>query len=226
MLQRDLNRIDVFQGLTKPELAQFGQALRPLKLPSGKFLLTTGEVGSHIYFIHSGTIRIQREQRDGSRFILNLVGAGDMLGEVCATDGKGHSACALTTEHCSLWQMRLNTFCQAKKQFPVLAENLELLLARRLRGATDHNEVLAPYEVERRVVRMLLMFAARYEKEACQSRIAIPLRLTQGDVAEFCNISRQHVNPFFKTLEKEGAIAFGARFRITVLSRPKLLKYW
>ena len=220
-----LCQIDVFKNLATTELQRIEAITRRVELPANTPLLFAGEVGEAVYFILSGTVNIYRPQISGGRFLLNVVGAGEMLGEVCASDNLGHSASAITTEPSTLLRLRRQDFCAFESEMPALVLNVKRLLAARLRFATAHNEALAPYDARRRVSRILLAFSDRYRNGDSKISVTIPVRLTQYDISELSGVTRQHVCKNVTLLRKAHCIETDSAHRLTVIDRAGLLRH-
>ena len=219
-----LSRIAVFQGLTPQELHRVERELFPMTAKHKTYLLRAGEISDWVYFIIEGTVCILRPQKTGTSIILNMVGAGETLGEVCAIDNRGHSASALATEDTVLYKMRRSEFATLQESLSSLSKNVKYLLARRLRFATTHNESLAERKVHLRVSRLLMALANRYSTEEGQKTVFIPLRLTQKEIAQWARVSRQRAENHLKQLCECGAleITTGRQYRLIVLDSHQL----
>src|SRR3712207_6034551 len=87
-----LEQMVLFQGLSVDELAEIKSHLRPKAFPANASILSMAQKSGVVYFLQRGTIKILSEDRYGTRAILAIVGRGDVLGEISAVDGLGHSA--------------------------------------------------------------------------------------------------------------------------------------
>ena len=222
---KTLSQISLFNNLSLGELQRVDMALSSLELPAHAPLLFLNEVGPSVYFVLSGTVCIYRPQLSERRFILNIIGAGETIGEMCALDHQGHSAHALTTESCTLLRMQRADFQAFVQDIPMLSLNLHRLLVARLRFASAHNEALAPYDVQRRIARLLLALADRYRTGESTEPIEIPLRLTQLELAEMTGVCRQRVSLTIKALHQAGCLELQTNYRICITNRSKLLQH-
>jgi CRP-like cAMP-binding protein len=220
-----LKHIALFHGLPSHELQIIKPLLRIKSVAASSPLLTMGEVGDSVYFIVEGTICIYRMHGGEKRLILNMVGAGEMLGEVCALDNKGHSANALATEKTLLLQMRRGDFVKIEENQPHLSKNVKHLLTHRLRFATTLCEAMASREVRYRITRLLLALAERYNTDAGQNRVLIPLRLTQIELADWACISRQHTVKYLRQLREENIVQIMPKRRILIMDHHRLKEY-
>jgi CRP/FNR family transcriptional regulator, cyclic AMP receptor protein len=106
-----------------------------------------------------------------------------------------------------------------------LALNLVKILSARVRLANELVQALAALNVYGRVARQLLAFADRYGEALAEGRIGIPIRLTQGDIADLVGASRKRVNQVMVSFKNQGLIAVDNNGRITIRQREGLARY-
>lgn len=220
-----LQGVTLLQGLMPQELARIELLLRSVDVQANNPLLTVGETSEFVYLILSGTVCVYLPHCDGTRRILNVVGAGEALGEICAVDGGGHSASVCATERTTLMRMRRGDFCVLEEDIPRLSRNVKYLLTRRLRFATTYNGVLAVREVDLRVARLLDALAERFAADPGQVAVLIPLRLPQATLFDWAHVSRRHGGESIKQLREEGIVQLLPRRRLAVLDRPGLRRH-
>jgi len=80
---------------------------------------------------------------------------------------------------------------------------------------------LATLDVSGRVAYQLGVFADQYGKEVAEG-VVIPLRITQGDLADLVGASRERVNKTMVELRKRKIIEVSSRHRITIRDRQAL----
>jgi CRP/FNR family cyclic AMP-dependent transcriptional regulator len=214
----ELAKVDAFGNLKPDELKQLAAVAQLNTAPRGTHLLWQGETSARLLVLLSGTAKIVREGCDGTHAVLNIVGAGEVLGEINAIDHLGHSAHVITSEHCcyaSLYQPDVERFMG---DMPSLTSGLVQLMAKRLRNASLLQETLHYGEVIERLICIFIALANRYAGVNEKTRIYLPLRLTQGDIAELIGASRYRVNQCMNRLKEEGQISFLPQHRILVLN--------
>lgn len=211
-----LGQTAVFQGLSAAELSLVARTTQILVVKANYLLLEAEEKGLWVYFIVKGTVRIFCSQQNGPDIILNIVGPGEVLGEIGALDQGGHSASALTAEDTLLLKMRRDEFCDLVEKLPTLAKNVRHLLLQRIRFSTTHNKSLAVRSVHLRVARLLLALADRYATHPDQNNVPIPLRLTQKDVIEWTHVSRRHASKHLAQFRACGVLQLTKGCRMTI----------
>ncbi len=219
-----LGEIELLRGLNAGQLAWVAQRAHRKFFPAGTNILTAETPGEVVYIILYGTVKVHIEQPDGRDVILSILGAGDTLGEMSLIDSVGRSASAVTLEDSLLLWMDRATFQTMLDEFPPVARNLVRILSARIRLSDQLIQALATLDVYGRVARQLLAFAEKYGRAETAGEITIPIRLTQGDMADLVGASRKRVNQVMVAFKGLGLIA-EADGKITIRNREGLARY-
>jgi CRP-like cAMP-binding protein len=143
---------------------------------------------------------------------LNILGPGDVFGEIALLDGKPRTAEAVAIEPCELFVV------QRRDLLPLLGRDLGLairiieLLCARLRWVSDRREDAALLPMEARLARALLMLAEDYGSD---------VQTSQQELADLVGASREKVNQQLQAWQREGLIAL-RRSRIMVTAADRL----
>ena len=218
-----LGLIELFRGLTPEQLGWTGQRAHRKFFPAGTNIMTAETPGEVVYIILHGTVKIHIEQPDGRDVVLSILGSGDTLGEMSLIDSVGRSASALTLEDSLMLWMDRVTFQYMLDQFPPVSRYLVRILSARVRLSDQLIQALATLDVYGRVARQLLAFAEKYGVEA-GGEVRIPIKLTQGDMADLVGASRKRVNQVMVAFKGQGLIA-ETDGRITVRDRDGLARF-
>jgi CRP/FNR family transcriptional regulator, cyclic AMP receptor protein len=219
-----LNRVQLFEGLTPAQLAWIGSRLYERVFPPDVDLIVAGTPGEVIYFILSGTVKVYITQANGTDVIVNIMGPGDTVGELSVLDSGGRSASVITLEETHAAWMSRSHFQEALQTFPLLSNNLLKILSGRLRHTTEKIQTLASLSIPERVIQQLLIIAENYGRVRPQG-IFIPIRLTQGEIAELVGASRKRVNQVMVALKRDGLVSSDAESHIT-LHDAEALQNW
>jgi CRP/FNR family cyclic AMP-dependent transcriptional regulator len=178
--------------------------------PPGAALFREGERAGHVVVVLSGRTKICTTDRDGRESILNVRGAGDILGEFSVLDGEPHSATVLALEPV------VGTVVQADELRSLLARHpglalavLELVVAR-LRDADRKRVEFGAYDTRGRVARRLVELSHRFGEEGREG-VRITLRLTQEELAGWTGSSREAVAKALADFRGRGWIETGRR---------------
>jgi CRP/FNR family cyclic AMP-dependent transcriptional regulator len=217
-----LQEIELFRGLSADQLSQVKGWLYWRTFPAGANIITAELPGEVVYIVHSGTLKIHIEQANGGDVVLAILGPGDVVGEISLIDSAGRSASVVTLEESQLVWMGGQAFQECLRSMPLFSQNLVRILAGRVRLANELIQALATLDVNGRVARQMLAFAEKYGRPGANGDVLIPIRLTQGDIADLVGASRKRVNQVMVTFKQLGYISVDDRGRITVHDRQSL----
>lgn len=215
--------IKLFEGLSPAQLDWIAQRAHRRIFTAGMNLVTIDQPGEAIYVILHGTVKIHVEQ-GGRDVIISVLGCGDLIGEMSLIEQVGRSANAIALENSLVLWMDRTTFNYLMDNFPPVARNLVKILSARVRLSDQVIQSLATLDVNGRVARQLLAFAARYGAET-DAGVKIHLSLTQGDLADLVGASRKRVNQTMVFFKEHGLVSSDAEGRVTIHDKPGLAKF-
>ncbi len=214
--------IPLFRNLSADQLTWLCRFLHRRVFSAGSSLAMTEQPGEVVYFILDGTIKIFKDNLDGTEVILAILGEGDTVGEMSLVDSVGRSANIVTQEKSSLLWMDKSTFQECLHTIPAITYNLTQLFSNRLRLANEQILSLATLDVYGRVARQILAFARQYGQPTADGGLLIPIRLTQRDIADLVGASRERTNQVMVYYKRHKYLTVDRRYRITILNRDAL----
>lgn len=132
-----LYKVPIFQALKKNQLEKLAKRMIERDFPAGKSIVTQGQGGEGFFVVQSGKVDVIRERADGSKAVVNQLGAGDFLGELALLDNGIRTATAVTTEETKCLVLIRWDFISTLKEDPDMAVTILEELARRFRLALD-----------------------------------------------------------------------------------------
>jgi len=219
-----LQKINLFRGLPDEHLAAITQRIYCRVYPPGTDLIIADQPGEVVYILLSGTVKIHIEQANGTDVVQAIRGPGDIVGEISQIDSSERSASVVTLEESQILWMSGAGFQDCLRTMPALSKNVARILAGRLRMANDLIQALATLDVNGRVARQILTFAEQYGQPHPDG-VVIPVRLTQGDVADLVGASRKRVNQAMVLVKQLGLVSTDERSWIIVRNRGGLEAY-
>lgn len=126
---RRLSRIEILRALPPEEVQALVPHVDHAWLPKGTPLMRRGDVGDSLYFIESGTVRVERPDQEPV-----FVGAGSVVGEGALLTGERRSATVIAETELSVWVIAKLYFDDLVQRSPVLKQALELLMDARRTG--------------------------------------------------------------------------------------------
>lgn len=182
------------EALTR--LAGFAH-LRPMA--RGETLFRRGDPGTGLLVVVKGRIRIAVPSAEGRDGVLNLVRAGEVVGEIALLDGHPRTADAVADTDGEVMLL------ERRDLLPLLAENgafalaLMDVLCERLRQTSAQVEALMFQEMGPRIARALLQLS--------QVQRLASVAVTQKQLGEMAGTSRESANRTLKAWEAKGLVS-------------------
>lgn len=184
-------------------------ALQPLPLKTlraGHEPVRQGQPSPGLWVVQSGVLRAAVLSPEGQEVVLDLLGPGDPVGEP-----------AEQPSTCTVRALRPSRLRAAR---PGEVANLLSLRARRAHMAMCE---LVWLDTQARIHSRFLDLAARFGTSA-PGGMAIPIRLTQGEIGLMTGVSRERVNRAIRLLEAKGLLTTERRGRYVVRSQLTLVR--
>lgn len=213
-----LRSMPIFESLSIERLVPITRVAIFRKVPRGATILRAGDHTDFVYFILSGTLKVQVSDEEGREVILSNLGSGELFGEMGVLDDNPRSATVVASTSCDLVVISKTDFKRC------LAENFDVSLyimrslVKRLRTADRKIESLALMDVYGRVARLLLEMA---EKGADGQQVVMK-KISKQDIAKTIGASREMVSRVMKDLHQQGLIEEGGG-RIVLREKLRLV---
>ncbi len=183
-------------------------------MPEGETLFVKGDKGDALYGIRRGQIRIETGTASGDTLTLNVLGPGDLFGEIALFDGQARTADAVASEPSELFVLRRSDFLAYLEKDARVAVRVIELLCQRIRWVSDRMEetALLPFQV--RLARRLAILVDDFGME---------INISQDRLANYVGVARETVNRQLQIWRRAGVLDLG-RGRIMILDREKLMR--
>jgi len=126
-----IKSVPIFSRCSKKELEALGSEFDEIDVPSGRTLTKQGEPGREFVVIVSGSAEVKK---DGRR--VNMLGAGDFLGEIALLSGGPRTATVTTVSDSDLLVLSSRSFARLTKEVPSLHASVVKALSERLAADT------------------------------------------------------------------------------------------
>ncbi|MFI9384679.1 Crp/Fnr family transcriptional regulator [Kutzneria sp. NPDC052558] len=187
----------------------------PRRFRAGEELVRQGDAGGFLLVLRAGRVKVLRTEADGSRLLLAIRGAGDLIGEMAASDPCGRNATVVAVDECFAHQLPVTTF----NRLPAAARLMDYIVSKfNQRIPVQVN--LAHFRPMQKVARLLAELVALAGPEVADPRL-IPL--SQQEIADALGLSRSKVADVVSVLRAEGVLS--PERRLTVLDRDGLLHH-
>ena len=98
-----LRKHPIFSDLAPEAVDQLCRYAKHTTLKRGATIFSKGDPGDSLFTIISGTVKISISSSEGRNAILNLIGAGELVGEIAVLAGKGRTANAIANTDCEIF---------------------------------------------------------------------------------------------------------------------------
>jgi CRP-like cAMP-binding protein len=196
--------IPFFQGLAEESLEKAITHLALRNHPANRVILLENDWGGSVYFIIEGWVKIRTHNADGREITLNIVGKGEIIGEMAALEEAPRSTDAITLTATTICSIPSQDFCSLLANEPKAGIRLAQLIAKRLRQLNRRLRLREAESVER-VADTLLFLAEGQGKSSQQGGIDIP-NLPHRELSSISGLARETVTRTLTKLEKKGLI--------------------
>lgn len=198
-----LKYIPLFSELTDAELKEIVKLAVRQVYKKDNMILIEEEIGSTMFIILDGRVKISRISDDGREVILSILSEGDFFGEMSILDGQNRSANVVTLDDSKIMVIRREDFLQMLHDYPQIAINLLKELAGRLRRSDAQIKSLSLQNATGKVASTLLRIADDSGKIHL-GQVEIPRLPPQQDLANMAGTSRETISRVLKALTKQG----------------------
>jgi CRP-like cAMP-binding protein len=133
---RALAGVSLFGGLTAEQLRLLAFGAENLRLSAGQELYREDHRGDCAYVIVSGEVELFR-LKDGEERVVEIMGAGAILGELALISGTQRLTGARTRSDAELIRINRSLFRRLLEEYPAVAADLHERISRDLRDLVD-----------------------------------------------------------------------------------------
>ncbi len=216
-----LAKHDLLGHLTPEELDRLLAPARVERLDEGRVLFRKGDPGDSLYVVLAGRIAIGTTSGDGKEVVLNVLGRGEVFGEIALLDGKARTADATAMAECHLLVLERSDFMPFLESHPEVAARLIAVLCERVRWVSESYEDALFMDLPARLAKRLLRLAEAYGEPAEESGTRIEFPLSQQELAKMAGVSRESVNKLLRAWQAQGLIAHD-QSHVTILDPARL----
>ncbi|RMH64848.1 MAG: Crp/Fnr family transcriptional regulator [Calditrichaeota bacterium] len=200
-----LKSIPLFSELNEKQLEEISRHCIRQIYKKDNMVLIEEEIGSTMFVILDGRVKISRISDEGREVILSILCDGDFFGEMAILDGQTRSANAVTLEDTEMLIIRRENFLEMLYDYPQIAINLLKELAHRLRRSDSQIKSLSLQNALGRVASTILRIADD-SGIIKQGKVEISHLPPQQDLANMAGTSRETISRVIKSLSQLGYV--------------------
>jgi CRP/FNR family transcriptional regulator, cyclic AMP receptor protein len=156
----------------------------------GTNIFAKGDPGTSLFAIGAGTVKISVPSVEGKDAVFNLLGKGDIFGEIALLDGHPRTADATAVTDCALYVIERRDFLPLMREEPEISLRLIEILCSRLRRTTEQAEEVMFLDLPSRLAKALMRLVDVDSADVREHKISI----TQKDLGNIIGMSRESTN--------------------------------
>jgi len=185
-----LRKHPIFCDLDPEALDQLCRYVKHTTLKRGATIFSKGDPGNSLFAVISGTVKMSVSSAEGRSAIFNLIGAGEIFGEIALLDGLARTADATANTNCEVFVIDRREFLPFVRSQPALAMKFIELLCMRLRWTSDQVEQVILQDLPGRLASALIRLTEKHKLEPAGRTIAV----TQQEISEMVGMTRESIN--------------------------------
>jgi len=170
-----------------------------------EWLLEHNDIGTDIYFLSSGVVRVLITPSPDREIILGDIEAGGYFGEMAAIDGQPRSAGILAITDATIARMPALVFREIIRKYPDVSEQLLAQLVARIRTLDQRVNEFSSMHVKHRIYAELLRRSRPDPTD--QRRAIVSPPPVHADIAARVSTRREMVARELKALERAGLLS-------------------
>jgi len=206
----------LFSKLSPKQIDRLAACIVGKSVARGTSICTKGDPGSSLFVVCQGTVKISVPSADGHDAVLNLIGKGDVFGEIALLDGRPRTADVVAITDCELFVIERRDFLPLVKEEPEIALKMIEILCAKLRRTTEQAENLMFLHLPGRLAKALLRLSDGDDR-SCERKVAV----TQKNLGNIIGMSRESTNRQLRIWEEQGWVRL-ERGGIVILSAKAL----
>ena len=172
--------------------------------PANQMILLENDWGGSVYFVLNGWLKIRTYNADGREITLNIVGRGEIVGEMAALEQAPRSTDVLSLTPATIVNIPAEDFVRLLKLEPLAGMRLSQLMARRLRQVNRRLRLRESNSASR--VADTLLFLVEGQGKTVDKGIEIP-NLPHRELSSMSGLARETVTRVLTKMEASGLIA-------------------
>ncbi|MGF1519264.1 MAG: Crp/Fnr family transcriptional regulator [Nodosilinea sp.] len=193
----------LFQDLPAEAVAEATSHVVSRRHPANQVILLENDWGSSVYFILDGWVKIRTYNFDGKEVTLNILGKGELFGEMAPLEEVPRSTDVITLVPTVIGSMPASDFVKLLNTEPLAGIRLSQLMARRLRQVNRRLRLRESDSTSR--VADIILFLADGQGQRGAGGVEIP-NLPHRELSSLSGLARETVTRVLSKLEKKGLI--------------------
>ncbi|MBN1759715.1 MAG: Crp/Fnr family transcriptional regulator [Chitinispirillaceae bacterium] len=186
----------------------------------GEYLFHQDEMTQDLFILKSGSVRIYKTE-GGVEIDLDMVGAGNVVGEIASIDGGCRTASGVACEKCEAIVIPAAEFKCILTSIPEWFRKIALILVQRLREVDSRISRSIEGERTNHIAAILSLFAFTDLCESTAEGFVLDRKITEYQIVDLLNIPLGEITASLERLHRQGFLRLD-RAGIILSSREAL----
>lgn len=195
-----------FRSMRPEEIDEILVFATERRFARGATIFSKGDPGSSMMAVLTGRLRAINVSIEGKEVILNVIGPGEIVGEIALLDGRPRSSDVVAAEDTTAVVVERRDFLPFLFRHDSLVERLLVVLCDRLRRTSGALEEIALFDLPARLARLLVKLAADYGKPMPGGGTQIGMKLSQRDLSNLVASTRESINKQLRVWREAGTV--------------------
>ena len=200
-----LATVSFFADLDERTLEALVPACRSASFAAKEEICHKGDPGSELYVVVSGSVKALTTSAEGDDVVFNIMGAGEVFGEIAVLGQTERTATVVAIEPCELLVLDRRDLLAFLRRNPEVGIRLLALMADRVRRLSEQFEDVQFLNLPFRLAKQLNSLTKSYGKEE-GTGIRIDLKLSQAEWGDLVGATRESINKQLRVWTEEGLI--------------------
>jgi len=216
-----LSRFWFFAELADADLGLVVQIAQKRRYEGRRVIVRQGDADGDLYAVLRGHLKVSACDRHGHEIVMSLMQTGDVFGEIAFLDGGARSATVTSLDSCELLVIRRADFLLLLRRVPTISMALLNVMAKRIRRLSESAQDSAFLDVKSRLAKRLVDLADQFGTPLGSGQVALKVRLSQQELGDMVQATRESVNKCLREWAKEGIIQQNGR-QLVIEDRQRL----
>jgi CRP-like cAMP-binding protein len=200
-----LEKVKLLRAMERGDREAFERRCQWRHAHPKEWLLEQNDIGTDIYFLTSGVVRVLITPSPDREIILGDIESGGYFGEMAAIDGQPRSAGILAITDATIARMPATVFREIIHNYPDVAEQLLQQLVARIRALDQRVNEFSSMHVKNRIWSELLRRSRPDPTD--QRRAIVSPPPVHSEIAARVSTRREMVARELKAMERAGLLA-------------------
>lgn len=206
-IEEFLTKVDVFKNLPSQSIQLIDKRIRKISYKKGEVIMSEFEQAKGVYFVHSGIVKLTKQNEQGNELIICIKKKGEIFAEACLFNygDTTYPATGTMIQEGEVYFLNTADLEQELLLYPEMAIQMIRYMSESLRDLTTIMRDVVLLDVYTKTIKTLERLAERFGASE-RNRMHIELPLTIQEFSTLIGTSRESVSRVFSSLRKDGLI--------------------